>query len=826
MKNLLFIFISLIALQASGQQYMLSGHISDQQNQPISFASIYISNTTYGTTTNENGNYQFKLSPGNYKVVYRFVGYKERIANVTVTDHDIRLSIKMENEAFVLKTVIVEGKHVKTDTAADAIMERLIAKRDYYLNEVKQYSCAVYLKGVQRLLGAPKVFVGKSVRNTLDLDSLGRGILYQSESLSDYSFQQPNHIKEVTTALKTVGLNPAFSYNKASDLQVNFYENIFAIPGLSNHGFVSPAARNAFKYYRYKLVGTTTENGHIIDKIQVIPIKEHSPTFKGNIYVLEGDWRIYSVDLTLTNKDNELNFIDTLNISQQYIPIRDSVWEPVSIQYSFAGTVLGFHFGGYYDCIYNNYNLNPTFPDKYFTGEILRYDTAAESKDDSFWAANRPIPLTQRETKDYLDKDSIAGLHRSNGYLDSLQHMNNRLLVLPYIVFGHSSTYKRNRDSIYLYPFINTLFYNTVEGYGLNLTAKYTHKINDLQSYDVTPNVRYGFANKIFTANFNGEYNYDPFHNSKFYGGFGSDILDLNNVGTRSLYFNTLSTLLSEENYVKYYESKYVNVGYQTELLNGVVWNASLSYADRSQLYNTSFNHIESFGNKQYTSNNPLMPNAPADDHSVLFPENDALTFYTWFRFTFDQQYITRPTGKIDLPSKYPIVTVSYRQGINDVLNSAVKYNFVSATVAQSYIPIGVIGYSAFQVTAGDFLNRNSLYFMDWNHFLGNEGTTFDPTYVGSFHFLPFYTFSTDNAFLEAHYQHNFSGALLKGIPFMRDLKLDEIIGANYLDEKGHSNYSEFYVGLQRLIFRVDYGMAYEGSHKIVQGIKIFYGIR
>ena len=60
----------------------------------------------------------------------------------------------------------------------------------------------------------------------------------------------------------------------------------------------------------------------------------------------------------------------------------------------------------------------------------------------------------------------------------------------------------------------------------------------------------------------------------------------------------------------------------------------------------------------------------------------------------------------------------------------------------------------------------------------------------------------------------------------MRDLKLDEIIGANYLDEKGHSNYSEFYVGLQRLIFRIDYGMAYEGSHRITQGIKIFYGIR
>jgi hypothetical protein len=826
MKKLFLFFISLIALQASAQQYILSGHVSDAQNHPVPFASVYISKTTYGSTANESGNYQFKLDPGTYKVVYRLVGFKERIENVTINNRDVRLNIKMEEETFDLKTEAVKGNRLKTDTAANAIMQRLIDKRDFYLNEVKQYSCAVYLKGVQRLLGAPKAFLGQSVRNTLDLDSLGRGILYQTESLSDYRFEQPNHIREVTTALKTVGLNPAFSYNKASDLQVNFYDNIFSVPGLSNHGFVSPAAKNAFKYYRYKLLGVTTENGHVIDKIQVIPRKEHSATFKGNIYVLEGDWRIYSVDLTLTNKDNELNFIDTLNISQQYIPIRDSVWEPVSIQYAFAGTVFGFHFGGYYDCIYNNYNLNPSFPDKYFTGEILKYDTAAESKDDSFWSNNRPIPLTRLEASDYLKKDSIAGKHRSKGYLDSLQRNNNHFLILPYLVFGHTSTYKRGQDSIYLYPFLNTLFYNTVEGYGLNLTARYTHKINSLQSYDVTPNIRYGFANKILTANFNGEYNYDPFHNAKFYGGFGTDILDLNNVGTRSLYFNTLSTLLSEENYVKYYESKYVNFGYQRELLNGVIWNASLSYADRSQLYNTSFNHIETNPAKHYTSNNPLMPNAPADDRSVLFPENNALTFYTSFRFTFDQQYITRPTGKVDLPSKYPTITLAYRQGINGVLNSSVKYNFASLTAAQAHIPIGVIGYSAFQVTAGDFFNRNTLYFMDWNHFLGNQGTTFDPTYVGSFHFLPFYTFSTDNAFLEAHYQHNFSGSLLKGIPFMRDLKLDEIIGANYLDEKGHSNYSEFYIGLQRLIFRVDYGFAYDGNRKITQGFKIFYGIR
>ena len=237
-KYLLLTFVALIAIKASAQQYMLSGRITDGQGHAIPFTSVYIRNSTYGTTANESGNYQFKVDPGTYHLIYRFVGYTERIETVTITNQNVAHNVTMEPELFELKTVVIEGKRIKKDTAANTIMHRVIDKREYYLNEVKAYSCAVYIKGVQRLLGAPKMFMGKQVRNTLDLDSLGRGILYQSESISTFNFEQPNHIKEVTIASKTVGLNPAFSYNKASDLQVNFYKNLFSVPGLSNHSFV------------------------------------------------------------------------------------------------------------------------------------------------------------------------------------------------------------------------------------------------------------------------------------------------------------------------------------------------------------------------------------------------------------------------------------------------------------------------------------------------------------------------------------------------------------------------------------------------------------
>jgi hypothetical protein len=60
---------------------------------------------------------------------------------------------------------------------------------------------------------------------------------------------------------KIAGDDKGFSFNKASDLMVNFYENILFEDKLCVRGFVSPVADNALSYYDYKLLGTNEENG-------------------------------------------------------------------------------------------------------------------------------------------------------------------------------------------------------------------------------------------------------------------------------------------------------------------------------------------------------------------------------------------------------------------------------------------------------------------------------------------------------------------------------------------------------------------------------------
>ena len=137
-KQLLFIFITLLTFKASAQQYLLSGRVTDAQNHAIPFTSVYIRNTPYGATANETGSYQFKLDPGTYHVIYRFVGYQERIETVTIDNHNVVHNVQMQDEVFNLKTVEVQGKRLKSDTAANDIMHQVIAKREYYLTEVNE----------------------------------------------------------------------------------------------------------------------------------------------------------------------------------------------------------------------------------------------------------------------------------------------------------------------------------------------------------------------------------------------------------------------------------------------------------------------------------------------------------------------------------------------------------------------------------------------------------------------------------------------------------------------------------------------------------------
>jgi hypothetical protein len=810
--TLSFILSILFCSAVFSQQVTLSGKITDDQHKAIPFASIYIKNTTKGTSANSEGEYTLQLKPGNYEVQYKAVGYHTESRKVEL-NADKAVNVVLNFETYQLSGVTIKAG---AEDPAYAIIRKAIRKRKAHLNEVSSYTCEVYIKGLQKLLAAPKKFMGFDVQKAArenGLDSNRRGIVYLSESESKYSFMRPDKVHEELISSKVSGSNRAFSYNRATDLKVNFYENIQNWQALSNRPLISPIADNAMFYYNYKFIGLSIENGETVNKIQLIPKRGYDPCFQGYIYILEDSWRIYGLDLYITKKQN-VNFVDTLRVNQQFFPVGQNAWMPSSIKFEFTGGLFGFKFGGYFISIYKDYDLNPTFDKKEFN-EVLRITKGINKKDSIFWENERPIPLTDEEKTDYKKKEALAKKRESKPYLDSLDNRNNKFNARKLLLSGYQHSNRYDHEFYNLEPILNSIYFNTVQGYTINYGATFRKQIDTINNRYLLIGARlgYGFSDHKFTGSANAVI---PAGSFTIGLRAGSEIVDLNNTASIPTSVNSFYSLFEKQNAEKFYQKQFISASISKRIVGGWIASAVAEYADRTWVPNTSAFSYFNPENRNYTSNNPFTPT----QETPLFPENQSFKIGFRTTYNFSNKYETFPNGRRYIQSEYPIIGFSYTKGVKNFLGSDVDYDLISADVSKSDISLGVLGNTSFFIGAGKFLNNNKLFFPDYKQFSGNELFLYH-TGINTFLLLDYYNFSTSTQYVEGHWEHNFSGFILNKIPLIRKAKLQEIFDVNYLSTPSLKNYTELGAGLQYLNFRLMYGHSFNSGTNITSALRL-----
>ena len=797
---------------ALAQEHIVEGVVTDVKGKPIPFVPIYVKGTSNSTIANEQGFYRLKLPNGSYTIVFRFIGYQQQTGQLEVLNKDTQLNIELSADNYTLETFLPQDTELDSATI---IMRKVIEKRSFYYHQVNEYSCRIYLKAVQKLLNAPHTFLRSDVAKVLNLSPERRGIISLFESISDFNTKQPGKVKEVMLGMKRAGGDNPFGFNRATDMQINLYANLLSWDGLSDRQYVSPVADNALAFYKYTLLERFTDDDKTIDVIQVDPRHEGDHVFHGVIYVMEKDWRLYGADLHLY-KRAEIDFVDTLNIQEQYLPVNDTTWMPLSINFNFTGKILGFKYVGYFIGVANNYNIAPHFKKDFFNGEVFDVGRETERRDSVFWNANRAIPLLEDE-KRYYHLFEVAEKDKSNREIkDSVNSTNNKFRIIPYIFRGYRYYDPFKKISVKVADPTQLLFYNTVEGWSVDLKPEFSKEFERNKMLTITPEYRYGNSDKITTFNTTINYKYNPLRQAAVYGTFGSDFLDLNNSGTISLFLNSLSTLFGGNNYIKLYRSTFAMAGTQGEIHNGILLNGQIEYAYRQSVINTSRFAIGK-DSTQLTSNNPLDPTSDVP----LFPNHQALTIRTSATFTFNQQYTINPEGKFIEPTRYPRLRINYRKGL-PYFGSDINYDFASVDFFQDQVKTGIFGFGSYFISFGKFFNNKSLFYPDYKQFSGGQSFFFNAD-LGSFHFLNFYTYSTDKQYFEAHYEHNFAGYFLGKVPLLRRLRLEEIIGGSYLRQEILPGYKEYYIGLKRSVVRLDYGFAYGENIPVVQGLRFTY---
>ena len=819
-KLLLLAFIVLINTTLFSQ---VTGSVTSTQGEPLTFVNIYIENTYTGTTSNDNGIYELNISEkGTYTIVFKFIGYKTLKKTVSINSFPFTLDATLENEDISLTEVVINSD----ENPANKIIRNAIAHRKKNLENTKTYTSDFYSRGFIKIENVPEKILGQEIGD-LDgnLDSTRSGMIYLSETISKLTYQYPDKLKEHIIASKVSGNDNGFSFNSASSVDFNIYNPTVEI----GNQIVSPIASNAFNYYRYKLEGVFYDDqGHLINQITVIPRRENDRVFSGTIYIVEDQWALYGLELSVTGEQAQIPAAKTITIKQtfSYSDI-DKLWALISNNIDFSYGMFGITGNGRFTAVYSNYNFHPDFTKKTFTSEILSFEKEANKKDSLFWNNKRPVPLTAEEATDYVKKDSIQTIRKSETYLDSIDAERNKF-KLTSVLFGYNyqNSYK-NWNIGYSNPLEN-LSFNTVQGFNSDINLYFNKSYDDYtKRFSANAKINYGFSDERLRASGAISYKFNNTNRrfAKLSGGVSVE--QFNGSNPISKLINTAYSLLAEENYMKLYEKQFIRADYSQELFNGLYLGSAIAYEARKPLFNTTDQAWFPQADKVYSSNNPLdetaYTNAPFVSHNIMKLGINAF-------INFGQKYMSYPDGKFNVSSdKYPSLLIGYEKGFGATISN---YNFdeIKARIYQGF-DVGNKGYFQYNLKGGTFINADNIAFIDYKHFNGNQTQIGSgSSYINVFNNLPYYSMSTNKSYAELHVEHDFKGFILGKIPLLNKLNFNLVAGAHALSVDGKNPYQEFSIGLDNLgwgnfrFLRLDYVRSYQSgfqSDAIIFGIKL-----
>jgi hypothetical protein len=815
--TLLLLFISFISIA------QIKGTVTDTEGKPLAYVNIYVEGTYIGTTSNDQGNFELNyITSKQVSLIFQYLGYKTQKKYFEIVSYPYRVDIKLAEENYNLNEITV----VKGENPANAIIKSAIAAKKKNSAKTDKFEADFYSRGIFKAKDIPKKFMGLEIGDLEgSLDSTRSGVIYLSETVSKIKFEKPNNLKEEIIASKVAGEDSGFSYNTALNTNYDFYENYvdFSIR------MISPIADNAFNYYKYKLEGTFYDDKkQLINKIAVIVKRDKEPVFEGYIYIVEDSWAIYGVDLDIKGYRMQEPVLETMKLIQNFsFNAQNNLWVKNIQSLDFDAGIFGMKFTGKFTYVFSNYNFKDSFEKKTFGREIVSFADNANKKDSTYWKTFRPVPLTNEETVSYIKKDSIQTIRESKSYLDSLDATGNKFKIQK-IITGYTlkSTFNKWRFNYQGLMNFSSVSFNTVQGWNLDSGFSFSKRNEENGKFtSVSSTFNYGFSEDRLRVNARFYHRFNTINYANISVSGGSAVSQINNNEPIAPFINSISTLFFKNNFMKLYNKEFAKANYGLEAVNGLFVNTSLEYENRRALFNTTdYTFIKS--GDAYSSNNPL---DPTNEFSVPFAQHHIMKFSIGTRILFGQKYISRPNGKLNVPNdKYPVLSFNYEKAFA-ASNSNYTYDLIAGRLDYDKT-LGNKGNFAMRIKAGKFFNAENISFIDFKHFNGNQThVNFKGNYLNAFNLLPYYSNSTNDAYVETHVEHNFKGYIMNKIPLLNKLQWNLVGGFHQINVPNTKPYQEFSVGFDNIGFgkfrflRIDYVRAYQNGYL---GDGVMFGVQ
>lgn len=169
--NFFFIILIISSIATAQTKGTIYGTITDKEanNETLPFANVMIKGTSTGVTADENGKYSLSVNPGSYILVFRFLGYDNIEAAITIkAGEKINLNKALGSEGYKLQDVVIISKGGSREKESALLLDQknaVVIKQSIGAQEMSRKgvsdaaSAVTKVSGISKQEGSSGIFV-------------------------------------------------------------------------------------------------------------------------------------------------------------------------------------------------------------------------------------------------------------------------------------------------------------------------------------------------------------------------------------------------------------------------------------------------------------------------------------------------------------------------------------------------------------------------------------------------------------------------------------------------------------------------------------------
>lgn len=704
--RLIALLITMLPLQvfAQGGKVRIYGKVSDASDKgPLPYASIRISGTSLGCSSDNNGNFSFYVPSMRDTLIISSVGYAEkRIVLSRKTRLPIKVALKPAD--YSLSEITVKPKkerYRKKDNPAVLLARTIINRRDDNSPKNKKYFSRERHEKLNLALNnfnaeSDKHF-GKQfgfLEQYIDTSQIsGEPILHISAReliATDYYRKEPERERQHVKGRRRNGIDDMFSTGEIEALYEEVFKDVEIFQdNISIFGskFVSPISKLGPTFYKYYIMDTISIDGERCIDLAFTPFNVESFGFTGHIYVTaDSTFFIKEVQMNVPHGIN-MNFVEYMNIKQDFSRLEDGTRildkESLTAELKLMNSVNGLY--AHREVVYDGYNFESNEIGERILSNPARVveDENSMKRDESFWNDNR---LNEVSAKEMSVADMMQQLRSNPFYYWTEKFVS--------FLFTGWVPIKKNEPPLFYGPVNTTISHNDLEGWRLRTGAMTSAYLNPYlfgrfylvygtkdHRWKYMGEVEYSFKKKKEHPN---EF---PIHSLRAH--YESDIYQ---YGQNYLYTNKDNVFLSLK------REKDNKIGY--------IKKAELTYT--REFYN-HFSYYVTLRNRIDIASHlvPFERTSTVNEETTVtrVKELNNSEVEIGLRYAPNEKFIQSKWNRRSVLPEKPVFTLKHRIGIKGVLGSELNYHHTEASFSKRFW-FSAFGYTDCIIKAGKIWNK------------------------------------------------------------------------------------------------------------------------